>query len=309
MAFEKTKWVWHNGKLVKWEEAKTHVATWSLHYGVSLFEGMRAYWNGRQLFVVRLKDHMKRMFDSAKMYDVTIPYKQEKLEKAVLETLKKNNMKTTTYIRPIAYFGEMKALGLHPGDTPVNVSIFVTPFGRYLGPDALEKGIKVCIASWRKVPPFSLPPEAKCSANYANSYLTSLEAKKAGYEEALLLDHRGFICEGPGENFFMIKDGKLMTTPPYASILHGITRDCVLKIAKDEKIATEERDMTRGEVYAADEAFFTGTAGEVTPITSVDGRVVGDGKAGKIMKKLQAIYFGAVNGKNAKYKEWITPVY
>ena len=309
MAFEKTEWVWHNGEFKKWEDATVQISCWSLHYGVSFFEGMRAYWNGEQLFVVRLKDHIQRMLNSAKMYDVQIPFSLETLSNAVLETLRKNKLKTTTYIRPIAYFGEMKALGLKPGETPVQVSIFVTPFGRYLGPDALEKGIRVGISTWRKTPPFCLPPEAKCSANYANSYLTSREAIKAGFEEALLLDHRGFICEGPGENFFMVKEGKLITTPTYSSILHGITRDCILKIARDEKIATEERDITRGEVYIADEAFFTGTAGEVTPITSVDGRVIGDGRAGKITKRLQSIYFDAVNGKNAKYKEWVTPVY
>lgn len=309
MAFEKTEFIWHNGQLVKWDEAKTSVATWSLHYGVSFFEGIRAYWNGSQLFVVRLKDHIKRMFDSAKMYDVVIPYKPEELERAVVETLKKNNLKTTAYIRPIAYFGEMKALGLHPGQTPVDVGIFTIPFGRYLGPDALEKGIKVCITTWRKIAPYSLPPEAKCSANYANSYLNALEAKKAGYEEALLLDHRGFICEGPGENFFMIKNGELITPPQCASILNGVTRDCIIKIAKDEKISVCEKDLTRGEVYTADEAFFTGTAGEVTPITSIDGRTIGEGKLGKMTKKLQEIYFDAVNGKNAKYKAWVTPVY
>ena len=309
MAFEKTEWIWHNGKIVKWDEAKTSVATWSLHYGVSFFEGIRAYWNGTQLNVVRLKEHIKRMFNSAKIYDVTIPYTPEELEAAVIETLKKNNMKTTTYIRPIVYFGEMKALGLHPGQTPVNVAIFVLPFGRYLGPDALEKGIKVAISSWRKIPSFCLPQEAKCGANYANSYLTALEAAKGGYEEALLLDHRGFICEGPGENFFMIKNGELHTAPKNASILDGITRDCLIRIAKDENILVVERDLTRGEAYAADEAFFTGTAGEVTPITSIDGRVVGNGKAGEMTKKLQAVYFDAVNGKNPKYKKWITPVY
>jgi len=309
MAFEKTEWIWHNGEIKKWDDARLSIATWSLHYGVAFFEGIRAYWNGSQLFVVRLKDHVKRMFDSAKIYGVTIPYKPEEIERAVLEVLKKNNIKTTCYIRPIAYFGEMKALGLHPGQTPVDVGIFTIPFGRYLGPDALEKGIKACITTWRKAPPFCLPPEAKCSANYANSYLNSLEAAKAGYEEALLLDNQGFICEGPGENFFMVKNGELITTPRHSSILNGVTRDCILRIAKDEKIPSAEKDLTRGEVYVADEAFFTGTAGEVTPITGIDGRIIGDGKAGKMTKKLQEIYFDAVNGKSTKYKEWVTPVY
>lgn len=309
MAFEKTEWIWHNGKMVKWDEAKTSVATWSLHYGVSFFEGIRAYWNGKQLNVVRLKEHIKRLFDSARIYDVKIPFSQEELENAVVETLKKNNLKTTAYIRPIVYFGEMKALGLNPGETPVNVAIFTIPFGRYLGPDALEKGIKVGIASWRKIPSFCLPQEAKCGANYANSYLTALEAKKAGFEEALLLDHKGNVCEGPGENFFIVKNGEVVTTPTYVSILNGITRDCIIKIAKDENISIKEKEITIGEVFVADEAFFTGTAGEVTPITSINGRIIGEGKIGKTTKKLQEIYFDAVNGKNEKYSKWITPVY
>jgi len=305
---EKTKLIWQDGKLVPWDDAKVHVATWSLHYGLAIFEGMRAYEGKNNTFIFRLEDHMKRMIRSAKMYLMPIPLSLEEMCSAVKKTVKANKIKSG-YIRPVLHYGYMKKLGLNPGDTPINFFVFVVPFGRYLGEEALEKGIHCCISSWRRHAPFIVPPESKCCANYANSVLAKREALLNGYQEAILLDYRGFVSEGSGENIFIVRDSVLKTPPLHASILEGITRDSIMKISRDLGMKCIEQDITRGELYVSEEIFLTGTAGEVTPVTKIDHRVIGSGKVGPITKKLQKTYFDVVKGKNKKYKKWLTAVY
>jgi branched-chain amino acid aminotransferase len=248
------------------------------------------------------------MFNSAKIYLMKIPFTREQFVQGMIDTIKANKLKGG-YIRPIAYWGPMKELGLKPKDTPVWAGIFTIPFGRYLGPDALEKGIKCCVSSWTRHHPNIMPAEAKCCANYANSMLASKGAVMDGYDEAILLDPNGYVSEGPGENIFLVHDGILSTPSLSSSVLPGITRDSIITIAKDQGLTVKEEVVTRGQLYIADEVFFTGTAGEVTPITEIDHRTIGEGKRGPVTKKLQETYFDAVQGKDKKYKAWVTPVY
>ncbi len=308
MSFDSIKFIWHNGKVIPKEEFKLPLWTWTLHYGAGVFEGLRFYKGKNNSFIVRAEDHMRRFLNSAKIYTIKVKYGVDELVQGIIETIRANKQ-DEGYIRPIAYYGPMKELGLKPVHTPVWVGIFTIPFGRYLGADALEKGITCCISSWTRHRPNIMPPLAKCGANYANSMLASKEAVRNGYDEAIMLDERGLVSEGPGENLFIVKDNTLITPPLAASVLDGITRDCIMRIARDEGVCVVERDVMRAELYVADEVFFTGTAGEVTPITSIDGRIVGSGKRGELTKKLQDIYFSAVTGKNPKYKEWVTPIY
>ena len=305
---KKPKYIWHDGKIMPWEKAVTHVATWTLHYGVGVFEGMRAYEGKGNSYIVRLGDHVQRLIESAKIYQIPLKYSKNQIEEAVLEIVRKNEHKSC-YIRPLLFYGEMEKLGLDPGKTPTVLSIFTVDFGRYLGEDALEKGIKCGISSWRRQPPFSVPTLAKCGANYANAHIAKMEALREGYGEAIMTDFEGYASEGSAENLFMVEDGVLVTPPEYESILKGVTRDCIIQIAKDEGIEVKERQITHGQLFVADELFFSGTAGEVTPINNVDGRKIGNEKRGPITKRLQEIYFDAVNGNNEKYKHWVTKVY
>jgi branched-chain amino acid aminotransferase len=306
--FEDIKFLWHNGKIIPKEEFKLPLWTWTLHYGAGVFEGLRFYEGNDNSYIVRPNDHIGRMFDSAKIYMMKIPFTQEQIIQGMKDSIKANKQKGG-YIRPIAYFGPMKELGLKPKETPIWVGIFTIPFGRYLGEDALEKGIRCCVSSWTRHHPNIMPPEAKCNANYANSMLASRGAMLDGYAEAIMLDPLGYVSEGPGENIFLVKDGVIRTPPLASSVLPGITRDCVMKIAKNQGVVVKEEIVTRGQLYIADEIFFTGTAGEVTPITEIDHRTIGSGKRGPITKKLQEIYFNAVTGKDPKYKDWIMKVY
>lgn len=306
--FEDIKFVWHNGRVIPGNTFSLPLWTWTLHYGAGVFEGIRFYEGKNNSFIVRPGDHIRRMFNSAKIYLMKIPFTEGQILDGIIETIKANKLKSG-YIRPIAYYGPMKELGLKPKETPVWVGIFTIPFGRYLGEDAIEKGIKCCVSSWTRHHPNIMPPEAKCCANYANSMLASKGAVMDGYDEAILLDPNGYVSEGPGENIFLVRGGILSTPPLSSSVLPGITRDCVIKIAKDQGIEVREEVITRGQLYIADEIFFTGTAGEVTPITEIDHRTIGEGKRGPVTKKLQETYFDAVTGKNPKYKAWITPVY
>ena len=277
---QETEFIWMDGKLVKWSEAKIHVLTHTLHYGAGVFEGERFYETDKGPAVFRLKEHTERLFRSAESFEMKIPFSKEEINKATLETIKANRI-NSGYIRPIAYFGYGK-MGLNPKGAPVNISIAVWPWGAYLGEDA----VKVKIPKIIRTHPGTTDPHAKICGNYANSILASLEIKKSGYDEALLLDYKGNIAEGPGENIFIVKDGRLFT-PLLGNVLPGITRMSIIQIAKDQGIKVEEKIITVDEVKQADELFFTGTAAEVTAIKQVDESMIGNGKIGPITAKLK----------------------
>ena len=295
---EKTENIWMDGKLVAWEDAKIHVLTHTLHYGSGVFEGIRFYKTDKGPAIFRLHDHMARLFHSASTLEMKVPYSIKELEKAVVETVKANKI-TSGYIRPLVYYGYGK-MGLYPHGAPVNVSIAVWPWGAYLGHDA----VKVKVSSFVRVHPRSFVSEAKVCGSYVNSINASLEAKREGYGEALMLDYKGFVAEGPGENVFMVKDGTLIT-PSLGSILPGITRNSIIQIARDEGISAAEKNITVEELKSADEVFFTGTAAEVTAIFQIDNDQIGDGNAGPITDKLKKIYLDAVHGKVKKYDGWL----
>jgi branched-chain amino acid aminotransferase len=303
MALTPTKFIWMDGKLVPWKKANVHVLTHTLHYGLGVFEGIRCYKTAKGPAVFRLKDHMKRLENSAKLVGMKLPYSVEELIKATKKTIEVNKIEEC-YIRPIAFYG-YGVMGLNPKGAPVNMAIAVWPWGTYLGEEGLERGTKAKISRWLRIDPRILPPQSKLVANYANSILAKLDAVNSGYDEAILLNTKGFVAEGPGENVFIVEKGKLITPPLSACALVGITRDSIIKIAEDEGMDFEERDISRDQLYAADEAFFTGTAAEVTPIREIDGKSIGEGKRGKITEKLQRIFFNAVRGKEPKYESWL----
>jgi branched-chain amino acid aminotransferase len=298
-----TKFIWMDGKLVPWEEANVHVLTHTLHYGLGVFEGIRCYETQRGPAVFRLKDHIRRLENSAKLVGMKLPYSVDELVRAVKSTIKANEIKEC-YIRPIAFYG-YGVMGLNPEGSPVNVAIAVWPWGTYLGEEGLQRGVRVKISKWLRIDPRILPPQAKLVANYANSIFAKLDALDSGYDEAILLNTQGFVAEGPGENVFIVKDGVLITPPLSAGALEGITRDSIIKIARDKKTKFEERNISREELYDADEAFFTGTAAEVTPIREIDGHTIGDGRKGKITGELQQTFFEAARGKIARYSSWL----
>ena len=307
MALTPTKFIWMDGKLVPWKKANVHVLTHTLHYGLGVFEGIRCYKTPEGPAVFRLKDHMKRLEDSAKLVGMKLPYSVAKLVRAVKETIRANRIEEC-YIRPIVYYG-YGVMGLNPKGSKVNAAIAVWPWGTYLGEKGLERGVRAKISPWRRIHPSILPPQAKVVANYANSILAKVDALKSGYDEAILLNMDGNVAEGPGENLFIVKGGKLITPPLSSGALGGITRDSIIKIARDEGIDFEERDISREELYGADEAFFTGTAAEVTPIREIDGKPIGKGKRGEITERLQRIFFNAVRGKEPKYALWLDYVW
>lgn len=306
MSIKETKYVWMNGKFLRWEDAKIHVLTHTLHYGSGVFEGIRCYKTVKGPAVFRLEDHIKRLYHSAKQCLIEIPYSQEELCNAILKLIKLNNL-DECYIRPIAFrgYGEM---GLNPLKNPVEVAIAVWPWGAYLGEESLRKGVKARISSYRRFPPNVLPSNVKATGMYLNSIFAKVEALKSGYDEAIMLDVRGYVSEGPGENVFIVKDSVLLTPPEHASILVGITRDSIIKIAKNLEYGVREEDITKEMLYDADEVFFTGTATEVVPICEIDGKKIGDGKPGKITLKIQSEYLKAVRGENPEYEDWLTYV-
>ena len=301
MPIPETEKIWMNGKLVDWKDAKIHVLTHALHYGSGVFEGIRCYNTDKGPAVFRLVEHMERLEDSARMYMKTIPYTTDDLCQATKDLIKANKLKEC-YIRPLVYrgYGEM---GLNPLKCPVEVSIAAWKWGSYLGEEGLKNGIRAKISSFQRISPNILPSGAKGTGQYLNSILAKLEAIDVGYDEAIMLDNRGFISEGPGENIFIVKNGVIYTPPEHASILLGLTRDSAMKIARDMEYDVEEIDITRGMLYLADEAFFTGTAAEITPIRLVDGREIG--KPGPVTKAIQAKYFDVVHGKDKKYEDWL----
>lgn len=298
------KFIWMDGKLVPWSEAKIHVLTHSLHYANAVFEGTRAYKTDKGLAIFRLEDHNKRLLNSAKMTVLKHNLSLEELNTAHIELLRANEFKSNVYIRPLIYLG-YGVMGLAHTKAPVNTMIAAWEWGAYLGEEGLENGIRVKISSFARNSVKSQMGKAKASSNYLNSQMAHFEANEAGYDEALLLDEEGFVAEGPGECFFMVRDGELLS-PANDNSLVSITQDTIIKIAADLGIKVRRERITRDEVYTADEAFFTGTAAEVTPIREVDARVIGSGKRGEITAKLQKAYFDVVYGRNAKYEHMLT---
>ena len=298
------KLIWMDGEFIPWNDAKVHVLTHTLHYGNGVFEGTRAYQTEEGLAIFRLQDHTKRLLNSAKIVKIDVPFSQEELEEVQLELLRKNDFKENVYIRPLIFLGYGK-MGLYHIGAPVHVAIAAWEWGAYLGEEGLENGIRVKISSITRNPVKSTFGKAKAVANYLNSQMAKYEAIEAGYEEALMLDDEGFIAEGSGECFFIVRDGVLIT-PPNDNSLESITQATVLELARERDIPVERRRITRDEVYIADEAFFTGTAAEVTPIREVDGRIIGNGKRGEITKELQEAYFDVVYGRDKSYKHYLT---
>ncbi len=300
---QKLEKIWMDGKLIPWDEAKVHVLTHTLHYGLGIFEGIRCYLchDGRSA-IYRLKEHIDRFFDSAQIGELKIPFSKRELAEACKETLKANGLKAG-YIRPLAIIGE-GAMGVYPADNPIRVAIITWSWGAYLGDGALEKGIRAKTSSYTRHHVNVMMTKAKISGNYVNSVLAKREAMRLGYDEALMLDTEGYVSEASGENIFIVKNGVIKTTP-LTSILPGITRDSVIQIAKSKKIPVVEDKFTRDELYTAHEAFFTGTAAEITPIREVDNRQIGEGKPGPITRELQAAFFDIVTGKNPEFREWL----
>lgn len=294
-----------DGKFVDWDKATVHVLTHSLHYGLGVFEGIRCYETKKGPAIFRLDEHIDRLFGSAHIFLMEIPYTKKEIRDAIIGTVRINKIKEC-YIRPLAFIG-YGAMGLYPKGNPVNVSIAAWSWGAYLGDDGLTKGIKVKTSSFIRNHVNANMTRGKVCGYYVNSQLAKKEAIACGYDEALLLDTEGYVSEGSGENIFMVRNGVLKTTP-LTSILEGITRNSIMRIAADKKIRVLEERFTRDELYIADEAFFTGTAAEVTPIRELDGRTIGAGKPGPITRELQAVFFDIVKGKNKKYISWLTDV-
>jgi branched-chain amino acid aminotransferase len=297
--------IWKDGKLVPWRDATTHVLTHSLHYGLSVFEGLRVYNTSDGPAIFRLIEHTARLVNSCRIYLIDIPYSQEILVEAQKEVVRANKYKEC-YIRPIVFYGSEK-MGVSTVGATVHVAIAAWPWGAYLGDEAIEHGIRVKVSSFARHHVNVTMPRAKIAGAYTNSILAHLEAKHDGYDEALLLDTDGFVAEGAGENLFIVKDGVLIE-PEVASALIGITRDSVIKIANDMGLEVQSRRLTRDDVYLADEAFFTGTAAEITPIRELDNRPIGGGYRGPVTAKLQTRFFDAVNGRIPEYKHWLTKV-
>ena len=297
--------IWHDGKLVPWREATTHVLTHSLHYGLAVFEGLRAYKTADGPAIFRLKEHTDRLFNSAHIYMMQMPYDKETLMAAHREVVRANKLESC-YLRPIAFYGSEK-MGVSPKGAKVHVSIAAWPWGAYLGEDGLANGIRVKTSSYARHHVNVSMCRAKYSGTYANSILANMEATEHGYDEALLLDVDGFVAEGAGENLFVVKDGQIYE-PEIASALVGITRATVIQLAKELGFEVKAKRLTRDDLYIADEAFFTGTAAEVTPIREVDGRVIGAGKRGPVTHQIQNLFFDVVNGRSPFHKGWLTPV-
>jgi branched-chain amino acid aminotransferase len=297
--------IWYDGKLVPWREATTHVLTHSLHYGLAVFEGLRAYKTDAGTAIFRLKEHTDRLFNSAHIFMMKMPWDKETIVEAQKEVVRANKL-DACYVRPIAFYGSEK-MGVSPKGAQVHLAIAAWPWGAYLGADGLEKGIRVKTASFARHHINVTMCRAKFSGTYANSILANQEALEHGYDEALLLDVDGYVAEGSGENLFIVKNGKLYE-PELTSALIGITRDAVITMARDSGLEVQARRLTRDDVYIADEAFFTGTAAEITPIRELDSRVIGSGKRGPITEKLQSMFFDLVNGRAKKYQQWLTYV-
>jgi len=308
MPIPATQYIWFNGKLVPWDKAQVHVLSHALHYGSSVFEGVRAYATSNGVAIFRLSDHTRRLYDSAKIYRIVIPFTPEQLNAAQREVVAVNGLKNGAYLRPVAFRGYGE-IGVAPKiDPPVEVAVAAWEWGKYLGADSEAEGVDVCVSSWQRVAPNTLPAMAKAAGNYLSSQLISMEAKRLGFVEGIGLAPDGTVSEGAGENLFLIRDG-VIHTPGFAhSVLGGITRDSVIRLAKDLGYEVRESSIPRELLYIADELFFTGTAAEVTPIRSVDRITVGTGRRGPITEKLQKAFFGLFNGTTPDKYGWLEPV-
>jgi branched-chain amino acid aminotransferase len=299
--------IWMNGEFVAWEDAKVHVLTHGLHYGTGVFEGVRCYdTQSKGPAVFRHEEHIDRLFKSCELYYMPIPFGREQLREATLELIGRNGLRSC-YIRPLVFRG-YGTMGLFPLDAPVEVAIAVWEWGSYLGDEGKANGVRGKVSSWRRISPDSLIPHAKASGQYLNSILAKIEAHKAGYEEAILLDDKGYVCEGTGENLFVVRDGVISTPPQTASILDGINRKSAIQIARDLGYEVVERNIARAELYLADELYCTGTAAELTPIREVDDHAIGDGRPGEITRAVQKAFEDALHGRTDRYAHWLDQV-
>lgn len=306
MPITKTEKIWMDGELVEWDDARIHILTHTLHYGCGVFEGIRAYPTESGPAIFRLTDHIVRLFNSAKIFMIDVPFTADDIIEATKTTVRVNGL-AECYIRPIIYlgYGEM---GLNPLPCPVNVSIAVWPWGAYLGDEGIANGVRMKISSWQRHGPNAMPPAAKGTGMYINSSMAKVEALKAGYDEAILLSPQGYVSECTGENIFVVRGGKIITPPLAAGALEGITQSSVMAIARDLGFEVEVGNILRSDLYVAEEAFLSGTAAEVVPIASVDDRPVGDGKPGPMTRQIQDIFHAAVRGKVDRYKDWVEHV-
>ena len=296
--------IWMDGSLVKWDEAKVHVLTHGLHYGTAIFEGVRCYRTVNGPAIFRLPDHIQRLIDSAKIYFMDLEYSKSQLQHAVIDTVKANKL-DECYVRPIAYYGYGK-MGVNPLPNKVSIAIAVWKWDEYLKKNKSENGIRLMVSNWNRIDNRSMPLLAKATANYANSALSRVEALKAGFDEAIMLNINGMVVEASAENIFIVKDSLLITPPITSGALNGITRDSILTLAREHKICCEIRDVSRDELYLADELFLTGTAAEVKPVSEVDNRIIGDGKIGIITKQLKTLFEGVVHGNDKKFSNrWL----
>jgi branched-chain amino acid aminotransferase len=303
MAFEESKWVWMDGDLIPWLNATTHVSAHALHYGSGIFEGIRCYATQGGPALFRLDAHLDRLYRSAEVYGIEIPYSQEELAEGVCDVVRRNGF-GSCYVRPICYYGS-GSLGVHPRGCPVEVVILAWPWAAYLGAEGLEKGVRVTVSPWRKFHARMMPTTAKACGQYLNSILAVRDAVDRGYAEALLMDADGHLAEGSGENLFIVRGRRLLTNDERHSILLGITRDAVIRIARDLGYAVEVRELFLEDLLSADEAFFTGTAAEVTPINEVDGKAIGRGARGPVTGEIQHVFFAATQGRHPSYKDWL----
>ena len=294
--------IWHNGVIKPWAEATTHVMAHAIHYGSSVFEGIRAYETPKGTAVFRLNDHNKRLFQSAKIYDIEIPFTLDEINNACREIIRVNNL-SKAYLRPIVFRG-YGGVGI-AADTPIDVAVAAMEFGRYLGEDGMENGIDACVSSWQRFAPNTLPAGAKAGGNYLSGQLVTREARRHGYGEGIALASTGLLSEGAGENLFLVFEGALHTTPASASLLAGITRNSIIRLARDNGIEVIERDLPREYLYLCDELLMCGTAAEITPLRSVDGKPVGDGKPGPVTKRIQDLFFGLFEGRTEDRHGWL----
>jgi branched-chain amino acid aminotransferase len=306
MSFEKTKWVWQDGEFLPWNEAKLHSSAFGLHYGTGVFEGIRCYETAEGPAIFRLKEHMDRLYASAAVYQLALPYAQEELNEAICETIRRNDFKSC-YVRPTAYF-DSGSLGIR-SVCPVGVNILAWEWPNDFGAEKLTRGMRVTVSPYKKFHSSMIPTTAKATGNYLNSILAVREAASRGYDEAILLDMHGNLAEGAVENIFLVKDGRLLTNDQNSSILLGITRASALQIARDLGYETEIRAIKLEELLQADEAFLTGTAIEITPIREVDGKAIGNGGRGPVTEAIQKIFFDAAAGRNPEYRRWLYPVW
>ena len=303
MSFEQSKWVWRNGEIIRWTDATTHVSAHALHYGSGVFEGIRCYATSDGPAIFRLDAHLDRFYASARVYGLEIPYTRFELVEAIEEVIRRNEF-ASCYVRPLCYFGS-SSLALHPAKCPIEMVILAWPWAPYLGAVGLEKGVRVTVSSWKKFHSEMMPTTAKACGQYLNSILAVRDAVQRGYDEALLLNQEGHLAEGSGENLFIVRNGELVTNDERHSILMGITRDAVIRIAKDLGRRVVTRAMTFEDLRGAEEAFFTGTAAEITPIREVDGLLINSGNRGPITESLQRVFFSAVAGGESRYKDWL----